>query len=272
MHRKVGYETSGGEKMQRLVDGVVFGEKLQLDFTPYLKMSIFQSNYSRDVFLKSGYDGNYVVIWNGVNDKIFHPYVQHNLFGGTKLRLLFSKLQTLLKKRNHLRPFWNGNEPLKVIMSSWAKAKTKGFPTYKEIDKQLAGRNDIHMTYVGRMPDDMTFDHIHVCEPLPHPKLASLLREHHVILQLAEKETCSNALLEGISCGLPAIYLDSGSNKEIAGEYGVEFRGDFFDAIEEVKANYHFYVNRTLIHPYRISLAAQQYRAMVHQVYGFSFI
>ena len=106
---------------------------------------------------------------------------------------------------------------MRVVISSWSSDEHKGFPEYRRIDEQLAGHDDVSVTLVGRAPSDAAFGHIRVLGPRGPRRLADTLCRAHVILQLARWETCSNALLEGLSCGLPAVYLDSGANAEVAG-------------------------------------------------------
>jgi len=53
--------------------------------------------------------------------------------------------------------------------------------------------------------------------------VAELLRSHDVFVTASLHEACSNALLEALSCGLPAVYVDSGANSELVGEGGLPF-------------------------------------------------
>jgi hypothetical protein len=166
-----------------------------------------------------------------------------------------------------MRPFWDGQSPLRVIISTWSKSYNKGFHYYRDIDRSLGGKQDVELTLVGRKPDDLSFKYCRVCGPLAHPQLAELLKQHHVLLQLSQGESCSNAMIEGINCGLPVIYLNHAANKEIGGKYGVEFQGDFFAAVERLKADYHALVEQTMINPYRISLVARHYLYLLYRVY-----
>lgn len=184
VHRKVGYRVSGLPHMRAVQEGVVHGDRLQIDFSPYLTHTVFQSAYSRDVFVAEGFSGAATIIPNGVNESIF------NL--------------------------------------------------------ELRGRPWLR----------------------PRRRVAELLKRRHVLLQLAREETCSNALIEGINCGLPVVYLDSGSNAELAGDYGVEYRGDFADAVARVVERYDDIVARTHDNPYRISLVAPRYERVLQEALG----
>lgn len=248
VHRKVGYRVSGSIEMRAVADGVVHGDRLQIEFSPYLAHTVFQSRYSRDVFLSEGFDGEHTVVHNGVDTKIFTP-VQRRLLGSLRRGSV-----------------WSRGESLRVIVSSWSADQNKGFEDYARIDRQLAGRDDIRLTFVGRTPTDFTLEHGAVLAPRRPPQLAALLREHHVLLQLARHETCSNALIEGLNCGLPAIYLDSGSNRELAGDYGVEYRGDFFAAVEEMRTRYDDIVRRLPTNPFRIERVVERYVELLERV------
>ena len=113
-----------------------------------------------------------------------------------------------------------------------------------EIDRLLANQRDVQVTLVGRTPTDTSFRHIKVRRARPRERLARLLKHAHIILQLARYETCSNALIEGLNCGLPAIYLDSGANKEIAASYGVTYVDGWPKALETMQARYQEFLSR----------------------------
>jgi glycosyltransferase involved in cell wall biosynthesis len=58
-----------------------------------------------------------------------------------------------------------------------------------------------------------------------------LLREHDVYITASKNDPCSNSLIEALSCGLPAVYLQSGGHPEI-----VKQAGAGFEAQEQVPA------------------------------------
>jgi hypothetical protein len=248
VHRKVGYRVSGSPEMRARENGVVRGDRLQIDFSPYVTHSVFQSEYSRTAFHESGFAGDHTVIHNGVDEDVF------NL------------LQPRLLKRSSLRKFWDGREPLRLIVSTWSTDENKGFPEYRRIDEELAGRTDVRIALVGRVPEGVGFRTFKVLPARPASALARVLRESHVLLQLARYETGSNALIEGINCGLPAIYLDSGSNAEIAADYGVEYRGDIAVALDAMRDRYRDVVGRIPSNPYRVRLVVDRYLELFERV------
>ena len=248
VHRKTGYLGRGSVGQRAIVGGVVLGDAQQVAFDPYLAHTIFQSRYSRDVFVASGHQGASTVIHNGVDEAIFNLEERRIPFGRRR------------------RSFWEPGQTLRVVVSSWSSDENKGFPEYRRIDGRLGGRTDVQVTLVGRPPADAAFEHFRVLRPRGPRRLADVLRRGHVILQLAKWETCSNALLEGLNCGLPAVYLDSGANAEIAAPYGVAYEGDLFDALDGVRDRYTDIVARLPENPYRISLVADRYLEVLESV------
>lgn len=247
VHRKTGYLGRGAAGLRQVVGGVVLGDAHQVAFDRYLAHTIFQSRYSRDVFAAAGHRGRSSVIHNGVDPSIFNLEQRH-----------------LLGRR--LRSFWQPGEALRVVVSSWSADENKGFPEYRRIDGQLGGRDDLRVTLVGRVPEGTRFRHIEVLGPRGPRRLADALRREHVILQLARFETCSNALLEALNCGLPAVYLDSGANAELAADFGVPYEGDLFAALAAVRAGYDGIVSRLPDNPYRIGPVADRYLAVLEAV------
>jgi glycosyltransferase involved in cell wall biosynthesis len=59
--------------------------------------------------------------------------------------------------------------------------------------------------------------------PVPPEKLSGILRQHDIYITASQHEACSNSVLEALSCGLPVLYLDSGSHTEIVKEAGCGF-------------------------------------------------
>src|SRR5439155_25732259 len=82
------------------------------------------------------------------------------------------------------------------------------------------------------------FERIRVVGPLPSGELADLLRSQDVYLAASRDDPCSNALLEGLACGLPAAYLRSGGHPELVGDGGSGFDDpeELPDVFERVRA------------------------------------
>ena len=249
VHRKTGYRGRGSDELRAEVDGAIRGDRLQIEFGPFVSHTIFQSAYSRDVFTASGFAGDFTVISNGVDERVFNSAPRKGLF-----------------RREVRRSAWDGREPLRVAISTWSTDPSKGFPEYARIDGELGEVPGVDVRLIGRVPSDLTFSSIAVTPPRSRSGLARFLKEQHVLLHLTQWESCSNALLEGINCGLPVIYLDSGSNREFAERYGVEYRGSFKQAVDEMKARYAELRQGTLVGPYGISRIAPEYVRVLEAV------
>ena len=111
--------------------------------------------------------------------------------------------------------------PVRLITTSWSDNPSKGAAVIAELERLLDPAR-FELTFVGRSP--VAFDRVRMIPPVPPAEVARLLREHHVFVFASQNEACSNALLEALACGLPALYLDSGSNGEVVGAGGLPFR------------------------------------------------
>ena len=164
--------------------------------------TVFQSRYSLEKHHELGLElRNAVVIPNSVDPAIFHPPAAHEPVDGRKLR---------------------------VIATSWSDNPRKGADILAWLDRNL-DFDEFELTFAGRT--QQTFERIPVVGPLPSARLADLLRTHDVYLAASRDDPCSNALLEALACGLPAVFLRSGGHSELVGDGGIGF-----DDPEEVPA------------------------------------
>jgi glycosyltransferase involved in cell wall biosynthesis len=154
--------------------------------------TIFQSRYSLDKHRELGFDlCNPIVIHNSVDPAIFHPPRERA-----------------------------PHERLRVITTSWSDNPRKGADVLAWLDDHL-DFDAYELTFAGRT--QQAFRRIHVAGPLPSRALADLLRTHDVFLAASFDDPCSNALLEGLACGLPAVFRRSGGHPELVGDAGCGF-------------------------------------------------
>ncbi len=133
------------------------------------------------------------VVHNACDDRIFHP---------------------------HGRVAFRRDRRIRLICSSWSDNPRKGGPTYRWLERELDWSR-FEFTFVGNSSE--TFERIRHVPPLSSHGLAELLREHDVFITATEHDAYSNALVEALSCGLPALYLDSGGSREAVKEAGLAF-------------------------------------------------
>jgi glycosyltransferase involved in cell wall biosynthesis len=110
---------------------------------------------------------------------------------------------------------------LRLIATSWSDNPAKGADVIRWLEQRLDW-DRFDFTFVGRAP--IAFERVRTIAPVPPAELAELLRAHDVFFTASLHESCSNSLLEALACGLPALYVDSGSNAEVAGDGGLAFR------------------------------------------------
>jgi glycosyltransferase involved in cell wall biosynthesis len=198
-------------------------------------VTIVQSRYSLEKHRELGLElRNPVVVHNAVDPTVFHPSERRE-----------------------------AHERLRVISTSWSSNPRKGGDILAWLDRNL-DFGAFEVTFAGNT--EQSFDRIRVVPPLPSADVADLLRAHDVYLATSRDDPCSNALLEGLSCGLPAIYLDSGSNAEVAGPYGVAYEGDVDGAVAAITDRYGQATEALREQPFRIGPVADRYLAVLENV------
>lgn len=162
--------------------------------------TILQSHYSLAKHQELGLElRNPIVIQNSVDPSIFHS--------------------------PHERP---QHERLRIITTSWSDNPRKGGDVLTWLDAHL-DFDAYELTFAGRT--QVPLKRIRLVDPLPSAELADLLRAQDVFLAPSRDDPCSNALLEGLACGLPALFRRSGGHPELVGDAGLGF-----DAPEELPA------------------------------------
>jgi glycosyltransferase involved in cell wall biosynthesis len=126
----------------------------------------------------------------------------------------------LIFNREGREPFQRDRN-IRLISTSWSDNPRKGRATYEWLDRHLDWSR-YEYTFVGRVA--ATFEHIRTLPPVDSHTLAGLLKQHDIYVTASQHDPCSNALLEALSCGLPAIYFDDGGHPELVQFGGVAFR------------------------------------------------
>jgi glycosyltransferase involved in cell wall biosynthesis len=157
-------------------------------------VTIFQSHFSMQKHLELGIElNNPVVILNAADPSIFHSRGRINFDQTRKIRL---------------------------ISTSWSDNPNKGAFTYKWLEENL-NWDQFEYTFLGRTP--IQFERIHTIPAVSSYRLAESLRNHDIFIIASINDPCSNALIEALSCGLPAIFLQSGGHPEIVKDAGFGF-------------------------------------------------
>lgn len=114
----------------------------------------------------------------------------------------------------------DADEPVRVIATCWSPSPGKGAAVYAWLAAHL-DRAKYQLTFVGNLPPGV--EGVRVIEPVGSVALGDLLRESDVYITASRNDPCGNALVEALSCGLPAIYYDGGGHPELAGFGGLPF-------------------------------------------------
>jgi len=210
-------------------------DKLQREANnEFADITVFQSRYSLEAHRRIGIEfRSPVVIMNGVDPDIFYPSNESRKMDKNKIRL---------------------------IATSWSNHANKGRDTYKWLDENLDWTR-FELSFVGRIQTE--FKNIDVYPPVNSTKLANMLRQNDIFISAGLYETCSNALLEGLACNLPAVYANSGGNAEIVLEAGLGFnqKEEIPELLEQLVREY--FERRELISIPSIKNVAKQYLDLV---------
>jgi len=179
-------------------------------------MTVLQSNYVLTANARLGYRYiNPVIIKNAVDKEIFN--------------------------RTNRMPF-SRERKIRIISTSWSKNLNKGFEVYRWLDANLDWKRYSY-TFVGNSP--FTFKNIKVINPVNSEKLAEILKQHDIYLTASKNDPCSNALIEALACGLPAIFFDGGGHREIVGWGGLGFKdqSEIPGLLEAIVEHYEMFQN-----------------------------
>jgi glycosyltransferase involved in cell wall biosynthesis len=156
--------------------------------------TVVQSRYSLAAHRELGIElAAPVLIRNAVDPSIFYPATERGPLERRKVRL---------------------------IASSWSENPNKGTDVLEWLDRNLDWTR-FHLTFAGRSA--AAFERIRTIGAIPSFRLADELRGHDIYLAPSRHDPSSNALLEALACGLPAVYRSSGGHFELVGEAGLPF-------------------------------------------------
>jgi glycosyltransferase involved in cell wall biosynthesis len=156
--------------------------------------TIVQSRYSLEAHRALGIElVEPHLITNAVDPAVFHPPATREPLAGRRVR---------------------------VVASSWSDNPNKGADVLGWLDRNL-DLERYELTFAGRT--DEAFDRIRVLGPITTEPLAAELRRSDVYLAPSRNDPCSNALLEALASGLPAVFRASGGHPELVGEAGIPF-------------------------------------------------
>lgn len=115
---------------------------------------------------------------------------------------------------------WDPERKTRLITVNWSDNPNKGGALFQQMERILDW-NKYEWIHLGRTK--LTYEHIKAVPPVGSREVASYLRNSDIMVTASLHESCSNAILEALACGLPVAYIKSGSNSELVQEAGLSF-------------------------------------------------
>jgi len=188
--------------------------------------------------------------------KIANYFADHTVFISSWLKSLdiYNKSNSSSIIRNgaddlifndHQNREWDKEEKLRLVTHHWSGNIMKGFDIYQKIDDMLSTQKwnkRIEFTYIGNIPENFKFKNAKHLSPKSGKSLSKELSRHHVYVTASRNEPAGMHHIEGILCGLPIIYKNSGALPEYCQEFGISFENtDFINALENMINQYTYY-------------------------------
>ncbi|MEA3347205.1 MAG: hypothetical protein U9Q21_03855, partial [Candidatus Auribacterota bacterium] len=210
-----------------------------LDNNELADSTVFVSSFIKGLIISHGFNNDkpHVIIHTGADEDIF------NSSG---------------------RAIWRPGEKMKIVTHHWSSNTMKGIDVYERLDLLLGEKRFgkyFEFAYVGNLPLGFEFRNTRVVSLLHGQELANNLKEHHAYITGARYEAGGNHYIEAMRCGLPVLYLGSGSTGEYCSRYGgVEFNPvNFEEKLLEFRRVYPELREKVLQCPFSAIWMAVQY-------------
>lgn len=206
-------------------------EKSIIDNIDKIDHFVFNSDFIRSYYLNKYprlTDKPNKVIYNASNKQFFFPVAQRKLSPGK----------------------------IKIVTHHWSDNIHKGYDFYAQLFNYCATANDMEFVFIGRKFNDKYLsqpNNIVVQGPFKDKELADKIRACDIYVSASVYDACPMHILEGLSCGLPVLYInEAGGAKDICemsakktGEPFADF-DDFLKKVKLIKENYNNYVTNII--------------------------
>ncbi len=215
--------------------GTNFVNKNLIEANSFADHTVFISTWLKELFSKYKKFENFNVVLNGANNKLFS----------------YSNLQ--IKK----------NKKIKIVTHHWSTNINKGFEIYEHLDNLLDDNNFsklVEFTYIGNLPKYMKFRNTKCLSPKQGIELANIIKDNHIYITGSLNEPGGNHQNEGLNCGLPVLYLDSGCMREYCEGFGISYKKENLkEKIFEMKKKYDYFKIQLKNYPYNSELMCKSY-------------
>ena len=118
----------------------------------------------------------------------------------------------------------------------------------------------IQFTYIGNLPNGFKFKNTKHKSPINGHKLGLELSKHHLYISASINEPAGMHHIEGILCGLPIIYRNSGALPEYCKDFGISFENeDFIPALQRMLKDYSRFKKNIIKYPYNSEKMTGEY-------------
>lgn len=203
---------------------------------------IFVSEWLREIYLNIGIDEKKTsVIMSGADERVFNKKDLVNF----------------------------DNKKIKFVTHHWSSHSNKGFDIYLKFDELLSNKKyeNYQFTYIGNVPDEVSFENVHVLNPLSGLELAREIKNNNIYLTASRNEPSGNHHIEAAQCGLPILYLNSGGIPEYCEGFGVPFSDDFEVKLNEIVNNYELYKQNLNNYPFSSIAMCEEFFDRFKNVY-----
>lgn len=186
--------------------------------------TVFISSWLREHHAEKWYDTKlpHSVIYNGADPRVFNP----------------------LGKQQH-----STEQPIRLVTHHWSDNEMKGFTEYRLLDELIYNGQlqNVEFWVIGRWPKTIEWKAARTFPPVTGQKLANLLRQCDLYITASRWEPCGMHHVEGAQCGLPLLYHEDGGGIVEAGlQYGLGFRDNLEQAIEQMRVSYDDYFAKVI--------------------------
>lgn len=170
----------------------------------------YQSRFCResaDRYLGT-FEGISEILYNPVDTSVFVPAVGDPSPGSLVLLLAGShwqryRVETALKTLSRLRQTHAGARLIVAGRFCWDSDRSRARLEAEELAASLGVRE--HVTFTG---------------PYTQEAAVPLMQSAHILLHTKCNDPCPGLVLEGMACGLPVVYSNSGGTPELVGAEG----------------------------------------------------
>ena len=209
-----------------------------IDANNFADHTVFISSWLKNILSKYKDFENSSIILNGANSKIFN----------------YSNSDKIIKNK------------IKIVTHHWSTHKNKGFEVYSYLDELLNDveySDKIDFTFIGNLPKNFQFKNTKYIKPKNGSQLADLIKTHDIYLTASINEPGGNHQNEGLNCGLPVLYLDSGCMSEYCKGYGLTYsKNTLKEKIFEIQSEYINLRVNLKNYPYNSDLMCRKYEKL----------